>query len=1069
MFQDFKLGTVFSSTPSPWTSRLLARHPSLFCLSLFALGGLSACSSEDPPAEPTTAPKGSTTSSPAPQTQANPAPTNAKIKQLPDTKTQATTSTAQGSAPTSSTDSKATTTSATSTSTTTSASATSNASATHPNSSSNSNNNNSNSAPKTCKTTQDCQDGSLCNGKEFCLSGTCRPGRPVDCNDFDPCTQDQCVDPSGECFFRPADDGSSCGPDGQSCKNGSCFSAQGDPIARVLTKVRGAVNSPLARTLGADWKVREGSYQIRDVSHKLATDKEVKVYSLTRNYHCFDLSKLKGKVKAAKLRIRHPKNSYNSPDPQETFLLFAVDRVSCDQLSQPVSKIPKNWQEMFDDIGDGDEFGRIRVTAKDAGTFSEIDLNEKALASLQAALGSNQAWVIGGRLESGTPKSGTQVERIFRGTSSNNSPPTQLLLTLGEEAFCDPATCDDNNECTESGCNAQKQCVHEPKSNDTVCGQGEDKDRGRCQDGVCKIPQCDPAKCDDGNECSVSSCNDQDQCHFEPKPNQSPCGAGQNKGDGRCLFGVCVFPKCEPAKCDDGNECTKSGCNERDECVHELRPDLSLCNQGQGRCKAGACLDANDPCLKLDCDDKNECTVDSCDKDKGCVNEPAQGQLCNDDTGRCSAAGVCKCDDDACNAFMIKNPCVISMKPWGRVTGLCMDNACTPGWANMEPAGTICGESKWCIDGNGAIEKGIYKIKCEGDVCLHDAYCRADPCNPGKCIDGACQSLTEGRCPDDGNPCTADVCVEGRGCGDILADGTPCGSGLECLKGACVQQSNAALVSTTYQAFYELKEDGTVRQHGVGYFIGGTEFGAQHSSVHYHFKGSYTAGKRSISFKPPHLGRQLNGFSERRAYFIFDTKDIQDAKRATIRIWGLTHDRRNEPPAGNRVSSYNSVDPEEVYGLFELNRVTPEEIMAVPIHTWNEKHLPNFQHPDDRRIFEDLGDGRMLGLRLYTPADEETDVPHPLAPKQIDCSKIPTACGKWQEFVLSAAAVQQINATKGLWGVGMRLITASDRVRSAEFRLEWINLGSQVSYWFRPPGGHQYNRGVPAPQLVVER
>jgi len=57
--------------------------------------------------------------------------------------------------------------------------------------------------PCFCTDDQQCQDGDLCNGQEFCEGGFCRPGNVIpECDDGNPCTTDFC-DPAVGCRFLP--------------------------------------------------------------------------------------------------------------------------------------------------------------------------------------------------------------------------------------------------------------------------------------------------------------------------------------------------------------------------------------------------------------------------------------------------------------------------------------------------------------------------------------------------------------------------------------------------------------------------------------------------------------------------------------------------------------------------------------------------------------------------------------------------------------------------------------------------------------------------------------------------
>jgi len=65
-----------------------------------------------------------------------------------------------------------------------------------------------------------CDDDDPCNGREACYGGTCQPGVPLDCDDFNICTEDYC-DPVSICRHRPINEGAACGVKG-TCKSGKC-------------------------------------------------------------------------------------------------------------------------------------------------------------------------------------------------------------------------------------------------------------------------------------------------------------------------------------------------------------------------------------------------------------------------------------------------------------------------------------------------------------------------------------------------------------------------------------------------------------------------------------------------------------------------------------------------------------------------------------------------------------------------------------------------------------------------------------------------------------------------------
>jgi carboxypeptidase T len=83
---------------------------------------------------------------------------------------------------------------------------------------------------QSCIDNGDCDDGLFCNGAETCVSGTCQPGTPPDCDDGISCTDDSCNEDTDSCDHAAndslCDNGSFC--DGtetcdplQDCQQGS--------------------------------------------------------------------------------------------------------------------------------------------------------------------------------------------------------------------------------------------------------------------------------------------------------------------------------------------------------------------------------------------------------------------------------------------------------------------------------------------------------------------------------------------------------------------------------------------------------------------------------------------------------------------------------------------------------------------------------------------------------------------------------------------------------------------------------------------------------------------------------
>ncbi|MGB4087590.1 choice-of-anchor E domain-containing protein [Methanothrix sp.] len=161
--------------------------------------------------------------------------------------------------------------------------------------------------------------------------------------------------------------------------------------------------------------------------------------------------------------------------------------------------------------------------------------------------------------------------------------------------------------------------------------------------------------CNDGIECTIDSCNEEtDTC--EHRADDSKCD------DGLWCNGA---ETCDPTKgcqpgtapdCSDGIDCTIDSCNEEiDECEHspddDFCDDYDVCNGIEICDPASGCL----PGTSLDCDDKDPCTIDSCDPIEGCIHTAIDcddGDPCTIDeciNGRCVHTQIpgCGCDCSA--------------------------------------------------------------------------------------------------------------------------------------------------------------------------------------------------------------------------------------------------------------------------------------------------------------------------------------------------------------------------------------------------------------------------------------
>ncbi len=378
------------------------------------------------------------------------------------------------------------------------------------------------------------------------------------------------------------------------------------------------------------------------------------------------------------------------------------------------------------------------------------------------------------------------------------------VCTAGACKAANTTTCNDNNACTDDSCDPSNgQCVAKAKVDGVTCDDGNAcSEKDACKGGACKGG--DAITCNDGNPCTDDGCDPKAGC--TKTANKAPCS------DGSCKLGTCADSACklgDKVGCDDGNPCTKDACDTvANKCTYTAAANGSTCGVAgpcteksvcqSGKCEAGA---------KVDCDDGNPCTNDSCDATAGCkwVGNSAP---C-DDADKCTAGDICKngacakgtpldvaktCDD--------KNPCTDEVCDAAKG---CLSNPTTKPCDDAN----ICTENDACKDGKCA--GGGAKACDDGKPCTNDL---CDPktgacnwsANTGACDDAdACtekDTCAQGKCAgnakvcDDKNVCTTDSCTKATGaCAfapvatgtpTLCDDGSKCTTGDACKAGTCV-------------------------------------------------------------------------------------------------------------------------------------------------------------------------------------------------------------------------------------------------------------------------------------------
>jgi hypothetical protein len=248
----------------------------------------------------------------------------------------------------------------------------------------------------------------------------------------------------------------------------------------------------------------------------------------------------------------------------------------------------------------------------------------------------------------------------------------------------------------------------------------------------------------------ATSCCDLTQNTLEECQSQLPgCIAEEcDDGDNDCNTNNCDNNCRATPNCDDNNDCTIDSCAGNGECsnvpVEDGTPceDDNICQEGD-ECQQGQCVAGTDP---LDCNDNDECTTDSCDSTLGCQHDPvvcSDDDVCTDDTlASCDPILGCQIPDVNCDD----------------------QDACTVESCNSE--------------GNG----------CEyvARDCDDAIDCTADTCDSAQ---GCVHTPNDSACAD-GDPCTDDQCDVLDGCVNTLDNSDGDGDGTPDCEDQCINDPN---------------------------------------------------------------------------------------------------------------------------------------------------------------------------------------------------------------------------------------------------------------------------------------
>lgn len=404
-----------------------------------------------------------------------------------------------------------------------------------------------------------CDDDNMCSSPDTCVDGACQ-GKPVDCDDDNPCTEDMCY--AGECTYVPLND-VPCEDDDLCTIGDFCFAS--------------------------DCKAGDTLRECNDFNVCTADSCDPEtgcIYAPIPGGPCEDgdLCTISDWCQAGQCM------------PGEDALCEDDNPCTNDSCSPTVGCKYINNSLPCDDNDPctlGDQcFGGV---CKKGPQLNDCNDDNTCTAD----------WC--------GPGIGCQHMPIQANCNDMNACTFGDKCVGGNCVFEWEKDCEDNNPCTDDTCEGEFGCSNVYNSNPCddgdACTLDDQCVQGACASGLftmdcfnenpCASGYCDPAvgcvmtaedenPCDDGNKCTLG-----DMC------TGGECGAGAQLLD-----------------CDDGNPCTTDWCDPDLSCLHENIEspcnDLNMCTKDDA-CQDGVCVGS-----WVDCNDQNQCTLDSCDPWQGC-------------------------------------------------------------------------------------------------------------------------------------------------------------------------------------------------------------------------------------------------------------------------------------------------------------------------------------------------------------------------------------------------------------------------------------------------------------------
>jgi hypothetical protein len=445
-----------------------------------------------------------------------------------------------------------------------------------------------------------------------------------------------------------------------------------------------------------------------------------------------------------------------------------------------------------------------------AGTFANVGPLSVARAGHSATLlGSGRVLVVGGYAD--LTYTWNSTAEVFEpdGATSNPLSSAMALHRYYHSASLLPS----GSVLIAGGFGTSSAELFSPLPAGTACSTSGECASGTCDGGFCCAAACPNAgvcqKCAAGSGACVAVTNGTDvdgcvgSCDAAAICQQSlgqACGAGVRQcASGHCVDGVCCDAVCDKP-CDACSKSAGAPADGKCTAVPEGRP-------GTPACAPYACDGVATSCATR-CNGDSGCAAGYfCDASGQCVQQRAQGSVCDPSAGAHCYLGGCRecvtgqCVDGVCCGTPctgLCQSCSAAKKASGADDGVCGDtkDGLSPSVGSC-PADAVstCGADGLC-DGVGGCRL-FYRpgTVCAPSVCLGSTAvaktcdgagaCLTETtgksCAPGSCSGGTCRvgCIVDADCAP-GAWCGAGVCSP------QLANGTKCGNDRACASGACV-------------------------------------------------------------------------------------------------------------------------------------------------------------------------------------------------------------------------------------------------------------------------------------------